>query len=96
MRNIGNSILASSCEQILGPMPFGGRVLQVVPDYEKDTHHLTLNGATIASHSNGYSCHALAERMIAGDAKRIEEQAKYIVDCGGTADFEAIRAALNT
>jgi hypothetical protein len=81
--NIGHSILPSSCPAILQPMPFKGKVLQVVPDYKADTHHLTLDGKTIASHPNGYSCHCLAERMIAGNAEKIKEQANYIVACGG-------------
>lgn len=89
--NIGGSILPSNSPQILQSMPFKGKVLQVVSDYEHDTHHLKLDGKTIASHPNGHSCHALAERMVAGDAERIQEQAQYIVRCGGTADFEAIK-----
>lgn len=89
-RNIGGSLLPSSSPQILKPMPFSGGVLQVFPDVEGDTHHLKFNGQTIASHPNGYSCHCLAERMIAGDARRIQDQAGYIVDCGGSCDFEAI------
>lgn len=72
-------------------MPFRGGVLLVVPDYEADTHRLTHNGKVIASHANGYSCHALAERMIAGNAQRVNEQAQYIVACGGTSDVEAIK-----
>lgn len=92
--NIGGSILPSSCPEIIKPMPFNGKVLQVAPDYGQDTHHLTLDGKTIASHPNGYSCHALAERMIAGDVKRIRAQAQYIVDCGGQSDFEAIAKAI--
>lgn len=92
-KNIGGSILASSCPQILQSMPFKDGRLRVVPDYEADTHHLQLNGQTIASHPNGYSCHALAERMIAGDTKRIQDQAEYIVACGGESNFEAINQA---
>ena len=92
--NIGGSILPSSCPSILQPMPFRGRVLRVVPDYEADTHHLQLNGVTIASHSNGHSCSALAERMIAGDLKRIRDQAEYIVRCGGRSDLAAINSAM--
>lgn len=92
MKNIGGSILPSSNPQILRPMPFRGGVFQVVPDYEKDTHRLTFNGVTIASHPNGYSCHCLAERIIAGLPYKVQAQANYIVDCGGSSDFSAINA----
>jgi hypothetical protein len=93
MKNIGGSILPSSCPQILEPLPFRGGVLRVVPDEAVDTHRLTFNGGTIASHPNGYSCHALAERMIAGEAKRTDAQASYIVACGGSVEWAALKAA---
>ena len=88
--NIGGSILPSNEPRILQPIPYRGGVLLVVPDSEADTHHLTFNGNAIATHPNGYSCHCLAERMAAGLADRTLDQARFIVDCGGSADFETI------
>lgn len=93
-RNIGGSILPSSSPQILAPMKFGAGVLQVVQDFEADTHHLTLQGKVIASHPNGYSCHELGKRMLAGDRVRVIAQAAYIVDCGGKSDLSAIEYAM--
>jgi hypothetical protein len=87
--NIGGSILPSSSPQILEPMPHKRGTLQVIALPEADTHALTLKTALgvsiIATHSNGYSCHNLGERMIAGDPVRVQEQAEYIQACGGTA-----------
>lgn len=87
-RNIGGSILPSSDSQILQPMRFGARVLQVHPIMEADTHGLFLETphgpSLLATHPNGYSCHALAKRMVEGDAQRVKEQAEYILACGGT------------
>ncbi len=46
----------------------------------------------LATHHNGYSCHALAERMIKGEIGRSEAQAQYIGECGGlTQTIERIR-----
>ena len=88
MKNIGGSIFASSAPHILKPMPFKHGRLQVYPWPEMDTHYLAFvtgcESVTLASHPNGFSCHALAERMIAGDVDRVREQAEYIVRCGGT------------
>lgn len=87
-RHIGGSILPSSDPFILSPMvlPFG--TLQVRPIVELDTHglfHAHDRGETLlATHPNGYSCRALAERMAAGDEKRVRDQAEYIQACGGT------------
>ncbi len=50
----------------------------------------------LATHSNGHSCHALAKRLIAGDAVRVREQAEYILACGGTCrQIEHILELLN-
>lgn len=87
-RNIGGSILPSSAPQILQPMQLGARILQVHALPEIDSHGLfveTPHGpCLLATHGNGYSCHSLAKRMIAGDAAKVREQAEYILDCGGT------------
>ncbi len=90
-RNIGGSILPSSCPAILQPIAFNGGTLQVMPDHQADTHRLNFNGKTIASHPNGYSCHSLAERIISGDHKRITDQAEYIVRCGGSVDLTEVQ-----
>jgi metal-responsive CopG/Arc/MetJ family transcriptional regulator len=88
MKNIGNSLLASSDPMILRPMQHGKAVLQVVPNEPMDTYHLVFShnnsAVVIASHPNGYSCHCLAERIIKGNAERIKNQAEYIIACGGT------------
>lgn len=94
MKNIGNSILPSSCPRILQPAKFNGGILQVKPDEAKDTHSLYFTKAgsetVLASHPNGYSCHCLAERIVSGDADRIANQAHYIVECGGESDWVSI------
>jgi hypothetical protein len=48
---------------------------------------LTADGkeTEIASHANGFSCHALSERMARRDSLSVAEQAEFIVRCGGTA-----------
>ena len=62
-RNIGGSILPSSCDQILAPIETRFGILVVRQDEAADTHRLMLSkdGSTveICSHPNGYSCHAL-------------------------------------
>lgn len=87
-RHISGSLLPSSNRHILTPIiaPFG--TLQVRPLVEIDAHGLfitTDQGETLlATHGNGFSCHVLAERMVAGDENRVRAQAQYIQDCGGT------------
>lgn len=89
MQNVGGSLLPSSEARILQPVetPFG--TLQVRVIAELDTHglfHKHAAGETLlATHPNGYSCHALLERMALKDISRTREQVKYILDCGGTA-----------
>lgn len=87
MKRIGNSLLPSSNPTILAPIKIGTAILQVMPDEKMDTHHLTLKRndveTIIASHPNGFSCHSLAQRILAGDVQRITEQADYIIRCGG-------------
>lgn len=89
MRHVSGSLLPSSEPRILQPVatPFG--VLQVRAIPELDTHGLfhkhDRGESLLVTHGNGYSCHCLLERMVLGDAKRVREQAHYILDCGGTA-----------
>ena len=94
MRNIGGSILPSSCPAILVPMAHKGGQLVVIPDEEADTHHLKYvkDGDTkvLASHPNGYSCRSLGERIVLGNKIRVKEQAEYIVRCGGSMDWGEI------
>jgi len=94
MKNIGNSILPSSDARILQPIKFKAGSLVVVPDEAADTHHLVFDGVTLASHPNGYSCYALAKRMIEGGSTNVMAQADYIIRCGGKADLEAIKRQL--
>lgn len=96
-RHVGGSLLPSNDPNILQPLAHvsGYLLVRIVP--ELDTHSLYLvtpAGETkLASHPNGCSCRALADRMVSGDAKRVSEQAKYIVDCGGSVDLAAIASA---
>jgi len=91
-KRIGNSVLPSSDQFILLPMPGKHGTFQVKAIPELDTHALTLTHSrgtsTLALHSNGYSCHALAQRMHAawegtGSVQRALEQFDYILACGG-------------
>lgn len=83
--NIGGSLLPSNESRILKPVdaPFG--VLQVRVIADCDTHGLFCGESLLATHPNGYSCHALLERMVSGDTNKTRDQVKYILDCGGTA-----------
>jgi hypothetical protein len=94
MACVSGSLLPSNEPRILCPIetPFG--VLQVRVIAERDEHGLFLGETLIASHGNGYSCHALLERMVKGDVVKVREQARYIVGCGGTANTGRIFAAL--
>lgn len=87
-RHIGGSILPSSEPRILQPVETPHGVLQVRVIAELDTHglfHKHAGGETLlATHPNGYSCFALLERMVKGDATRVRQQVQYILDCGGT------------
>jgi len=86
-RHIGGSILPSSDPSILAPIdaPFGRLQVRALPDL--DTHALfwahDQYDSLIAIHPNGYSCHQLAKRMVAGDEARVRAQAAYLLDCGG-------------
>lgn len=86
--SVGGSLLPSNEARILQPVatPFG--TLQVRVIAELDTHGLFLKHASgetlLATHPNGYSCHVLLERMAKREIDRAVEQAKYILDCGGT------------
>lgn len=89
MRHVGGSLLPSNEPHILQAVqtPFG--TLQVRVIAELDTHGLfhkhKAGESLLATHPNGYSCHALLERMAAREIDRAVEQVKYILDCGGTA-----------
>lgn len=107
MKNIGGSIFPSSSPEVLAVVKFGGSCLwpgdlQVVPDVAQDTHHLMLiNGKSrtvLASHPNGHSCHLLAKRMADQDRPRSNDQAIYIIACGGsiTAVGASIISGLHT
>jgi elongation factor P hydroxylase len=57
--------------------------LQVRWDDGMDSHVLYHGENRIASHHNGFSCHNLAERMLAGNEERALAQFDYITACGG-------------
>lgn len=87
-RHIGGSILPSNDPRILRPMPGSRGTFQVRPLPELDTHGLFLGERLLASHPNGYSCHSLAERILAvwagtKPAEHALEQFDYILKCGG-------------
>ena len=88
-RHIGGSILPASSPEILAPINGGFGHLQVRVQPENDTHVLVLTQndkeTIIASHPNGYSCYELAKRIDGGTPNRIQDQAEYIIKCGGTA-----------
>jgi hypothetical protein len=94
-RHIGGSILPSSDARILQPQKGAYGTLQVRAMPELDTHGLFLSDGQhynaeqlLAMHPNGYSCHALANRILAawsGDrnVSYAMEQFDYILTCGG-------------
>lgn len=87
-RHIGGSLLPSSNSRVLSPTqhPFGTLQVRALP--EADTHGLFWTHkqgvSLLATHSNGFSCRDLADRMASGNQKRTVDQAQYILDCGGT------------
>jgi hypothetical protein len=84
-RHIGGSLLPSNEVRILRPVETSFGTLQVRVIAELDTHGLFCGESLLASHPNGYSCHALLEYMVAGNTDRARDQVKHILDCGGTA-----------
>lgn len=91
-RNIGGSILASSDPLILKSIEGKHGTLQVRAVESLDTHALFLKRdageSVIAMHPNGYSCHALANRLLAawegtGHYNLAMDQFDYILRCGG-------------
>jgi len=89
VRHISGSLLPSNEARILQPVETSFGTLQVRVIAELDIHglfHKHAKGESLlATHGNGYSCFALLERMAARQIDRAVEQAKYILDCGGTA-----------
>lgn len=99
LRNIGGSILPANCPEILLPVPYNGGELQLRVLVDEDTHVLVFvrNGEEqeLARHPNGYSCHALGKRLVAGDLERAFDQIEYILACGGWAcKLEDLRGGL--
>jgi hypothetical protein len=86
---IGGSLLPSSEPRILQPQKGEHGTLQVRPLPELDTYGLFLGeNNLLATHSNGYSCHNLAERILAAwrgerTVAYAMEQFDYILKCGG-------------
>lgn len=82
------SILPNSSPQILAALPGKHGTFQVRLIAGLDDHGLFFGESLIAIHNNGYSCHNLAERIIAawenkGSVARAMEQFDYILRCGG-------------
>ncbi len=89
---IGGSILPSSDPSILKPLKGLHGVLQVRPIPEADTYGLFFTHkdgtSCLAQHSNGYSCHNLAVRLVDVWAGKREPayalaQFVFILNCGG-------------
>lgn len=86
---IGGSLLPSSEPRILQPLQGKHGTFQVKPLPELDTYCLFFNeDVLLAMHPNGYSCHSLAERILAvwdgsRDLKYALDQFDYILACGG-------------
>lgn len=79
-------------------MPFKGGMLQVEAFQAADTHRLLFiregQRESLARHPNGYSCHALAKRLLSGDADSVRAQADYIIRCGGASRPDLVRSFL--
>lgn len=87
-RHIGGSILPSSEPRILQPLQGLHGTFQVRALPELDEHGVFLGEQLLAMHPNGYSCHGLAERIVAvwngtRDISYAMEQFDYILACGG-------------
>ena len=86
---IGGSLLPSSEPRILQPQKGEHGTLQVRPLPELDTYGLFLGESNLlAMHPNGYSCHGLAERILAAwrgerTVAYAMEQFDSILKCGG-------------
>lgn len=98
--HFGGSLLPSNSAEILKAIPCSFGQLQVQIKGENETHALVLTQGDketiIASHPNGFSCHALAKRMVNETPERIKEQLEYIVRCGGSSlSIEAVIALIN-
>lgn len=88
-RHIGGSLLPSNEPRILQPVETSFGTLQVRTIAGLDTHGLfhryAAGESLLATHPNGYSCHALLERMAAKNVSAVRDQVQYILNCGGTA-----------
>lgn len=86
-RHIGGSFLPSNDPSILKPIHTSFGTLEVRVLKELDTHALFRTDergtSMVAEHSNGFSCHKLAEWMVVGDEARIRSQIDHILLCGG-------------
>jgi hypothetical protein len=84
------ALLGNSSAEILKPLQGAGGTFQIVWIEQIDAHALLYQrdqseGAVmLATHHNGFSCHALAERIIAGNRERALSQLEFIARCGGT------------
>jgi hypothetical protein len=84
------ALLGNSSAEILKPLQGAGGTFQVVWIEPIDAHALlyerdqSQGAVMLATHNNGFSCHVLAERIIAGDRDRALSQLEFIARCGGT------------
>jgi hypothetical protein len=90
------SILPNSSPDVLRAITGKHGTLCVKWVGELDSHVLYFNASPIASHHNGYSCRALADRIHAAwegraSTDRAIEQAEYIQRCGGMGNTDAVR-----
>lgn len=86
---ITRTLLPNSSPEILLPMEGKGGIFQVVWIDNCDTHALLFivdeMPQLLATHHNGYSCHALAKRICTESLERATQQLEFIRACGGTA-----------
>lgn len=95
------SILPNSNSLILQPIATARGTFRVIWSEPADSHILQFNGADIAAHHNGFSCHGLALRIIdVWQGKRLPQYAtdqfEYILRCGGSGNPESFQAILQT
>ena len=95
------SILPNSNSLILQPIATPRGTFQVIWSEPADSHVLQFNGADIAAHHNGFSCHGLALRIIeVWQGKRLRQYAAdqfdYVIRCGGSGNLELFRSILQT
>lgn len=81
-------LLPNSSPEVLTPRTSRHGTLRVVWIEAIDAHGLIISGdggdTLLATHNNGHSCAALADRICSGNPEWAEAQRAYISACGGT------------